>query len=189
MQKSVYNAPLATESTMALTTFLSPDNIRQGVFVSSKKRALEMVGKLVADYINRQSDQESEATDSVCAMECFANLFKREKLGSTAINNGVALPHAKLPPNSCLTLEKPIAVCLQLETPIDYEASDNKAVDLIYAVLFPDQCCDQYRSELQQIARQLSDKALLKHLRAAQSAQDMWQVLVYADQTADSEQP
>lgn len=188
----VNNDPLATQSRMALTTFLSPDNIRQGVFISSKKRALEMVGKLVADYINGQAaDQTSEQQHSepVCPVECFANLFKREKLGSTAINNGVALPHAKLPPNSCVTLEKPIAVCLQLETPIDYDASDNKAVDFIYAVLFPDQCCEQYRGELQTIARQLSDKALLKHLRAAQSAQDIWQVLVYADQTFDGEQP
>lgn len=174
---------------MALTTFLSPDNIQQGVFISSKKRALEMVGKIVADYINRQTDQESETAEKVCPVECFANLFKREKLGSTAINNGVALPHAKLPLEPCLNLEQPIAVFLQLETPIDFEANDNKAVDLIYAVLFPNQCCETYRGELEKIARQLSDKALLKQLRAAQSSEGIWQVLQSADdRPLDSEQ-
>lgn len=174
---------------MALTTFLAPQNIQLGAFISSKKRALETVGKLVADYINHQASEENAAGEAVCPVECFVNLFKREKLGSTAINNGVALPHAKLPPNSCISLQQPIAVFLQLETPIDFEASDNKEVDLIYAVLFPDQCCEKYRGELQEIARQLSDKALLKHLRTAQSGEELWQVLQYADQTLDNEQP
>lgn len=89
-----------------LTEFLSPENVRQGVLISSKKRALELVGKIVAESIN-QTEQQSEA---LCPIECFGNLFKREKLGTTGLNQGIALPHAKLPACGDIELTKPIAV-------------------------------------------------------------------------------
>ncbi|AGH38204.1 PTS system, nitrogen regulatory IIA-like protein [Bibersteinia trehalosi USDA-ARS-USMARC-188] len=160
---------------MKLTEFLTPENIRLGVAVSSKKRALELVGEVVADYLNQQ--QDSETGQNLCPVACFTNLFKREKLGSTGINQGVALPHAKLPENSCASLPKPVAVFLKLEEPIEFEASDNKHVDLIYALLFPEDCCGEYKNKLPEIAQLLGDKALLKQLRAAESADDIWQIL------------
>lgn len=161
---------------MKLTDFLVPETIRQGAILSSKKRALEQLGKIVADYLNPQLGEQA-----LCPVECFTNLFKREKLGSTALNNGVAMPHAKLPPNSRLSLDKPIAVFLQLESAIDYEAADHREVDLIYAVLFPEHCCAEYRTLLAEIAERLSDKNLQKHLRAANSVEEIWDVLAYAD--------
>lgn len=157
---------------MKLTEFLPLDNIRVGVEVSGKKKALEQVGQLVADYLCRHAFEEHE----VCPIACFSNLFKREKLGSTAINHGVALPHAKLPQEGNV-LDKPVAVFLQLSEPIDYEATDNKEVDLIYAILFPEQCCATYKSYLPEIAEKLSDKHLLKLLRSAESAEDIWHIL------------
>lgn len=164
---------------MKLTQFLTPDNIYHGVVISSKKRALELIGKIVAEFINQEIQPDTE--QQLCPVECFTNLFKREKLGSTALNYGVALPHAKLP--ACeFTLNSPIAIFLQLETPIDYEAQDHKEVDLIYALLFPENSCAQYKVGLADIAQALTDKNLLKHLRAAESAQDIWQILTYADQ-------
>lgn len=158
-----------------LTEFLSPENIRQGVLISSKKRALELVGKVVAESINQEQAEE------LCPIECFSNLFKREKLGTTGLNQGIALPHAKLPACTSVELEKPIAVFLQLEEAVDYEAQDNKEVDLIYAIMFPENSCDQYKHCLPKIAQKLTDKSLLKQLRAAESAEDIWQILVYAD--------
>ncbi|WP_181015863.1 MULTISPECIES: PTS sugar transporter subunit IIA [Glaesserella] len=168
---------------MKLTTFLSPENIHCGVELSSKKRALEFIGKQVAENLNRQF--QCDKAQEFCPIDCFATLFKREKLGSTAINNGVALPHAKLPKNEYIQLDEPIAIFLQLDTPIDYEAQDHKDVDLIYAILFPEQNCEQYKGCLQNIAQQLSDKNVLKHLRAATSSEEVWQVLTYADQHTD----
>ncbi|MDD0824479.1 PTS sugar transporter subunit IIA [Mannheimia sp. AT1] len=172
-----------------LTEFLSPENIRQGVVVSSKKRALESVGKIIAQYINSKvvnvlNDEQSpqnEADEPLCPIECFTNLFKREKLGSTGLNQGIALPHAKLPTNENFVLDKPVAVFLQLEEAIDYDSQDNKDVDLIYAIMFPENCCEQYKNSLPQIAQHLADKVLLKQLRAAESAEDIWQILLYAD--------
>ncbi|WP_150539940.1 PTS sugar transporter subunit IIA [Actinobacillus vicugnae] len=164
---------------MKLTEFLTIENIRQGALISSKKRALELVGKIIAESLNK--DCGCEESEGLCPIECFGNLFKREKLGSTSLSHGVALPHAKLPSSSTLSLEKPIAVFLQLETPIDYEAVDNKEVDLIYAVMFPEGSCEQYKGCLQHIAQRLSDKTLVKQLRSAESSEEIWQLFEYAD--------
>lgn len=162
---------------LTLTQFLTPQNIRQGVICSSKKRALELLGKLAADSLNQSLD---ESEQEICAIACFNNLFKREKLGCTALNNGVALPHAKLP-SACTSFTQPIAFFLQFESGIDYEAADHRDVDLIYAVLFPEQNCEEYRHILADIAEKLSNKNLQKHLRAANSSEEIWQVLAYAD--------
>ncbi|QLB21613.1 PTS sugar transporter subunit IIA [Vespertiliibacter pulmonis] len=169
---------------MKLTQFLSLEYIQQGVLLSSKKRVLELIGKLVADIANAQSTQTE---NTVCPLECFSNLFKREKLGSTALNNGVALPHTKLPQNNHITIKQPIAVFLQLAKPIDFEAEDHKEVDLVYAILFPEEHCEQYRGGLMNIAHQLSDKVLLKQLRAATSIEEIWSIFSYADQQAETQ--
>lgn len=168
---------------MKLTDFLLPCNIQQGVELSSKKRVLELIGVLVANDLNQRYDCSEET--ALCPIDCFSQLFKREKLGSTGINQGVALPHAKLPENSQIKLETPIAVFLQLADPIAYEANDNKDVDLIYALLFPEQCCEQYKRYLPDIARKLSDKHLQKVLRAAETSEDIWQILQSADNQSE----
>lgn len=165
-----------------LTEFLSPENIRQGILVSSKKRAFESIGKIIAQSLNNlDSSEEQNEENEICPIECFTNLFKREKLGTTGLNQGIALPHAKLPTCASLRLNRPIAVFLQLEEGIDYESQDNKEVDLIYAIMFPENSCEQYKHCLPEIAQQLADKTLLKQLRAAESSEDIWQILLYAD--------
>lgn len=173
-----------------LTEFLSPENIRQGVLVSSKKRALELVGKIVSESLNTSKylTETDENSEEICPIDCFSQLFKREKLGTTGLNQGIALPHAKLPACNTLILEKPIAVFLQLEEAVDYEAQDNKEVDLIYAIMFPENSCEQYKHCLVEIAQQLTDKTLLKQLRAANSAEDIWQILIYADNHPKTEE-
>lgn len=168
---------------MTLTQFLAPQNIHQGVICSSKKRVLELLGKYAADFLNQGTEPEQE----ICAVECFNQLFKREKLGCTALSNGVALPHAKLP-SDCTSLSQPIAFFLQLESAVEYEAADHREVDLIYAVLFPEGSCEQYRGVLAEIAEKLSDKNVLKHLRAANNSEEIWQVLAYADKHLQPEE-
>lgn len=165
---------------MKLTEFLSPADVHYGVVVSSKKRLLEYIGKWVADRLNQQFDCPPEHL--LCNVECFNQLFKREKLGTTALSNGIALPHAKLPAHPNIDLAMPLAIFLQLETAIDYDADDHKEIDLVYAILFPESCCEEYKCELRQLVERLSDKNLLKQLRAATSAEDLWQILSQADQ-------
>ena len=153
---------------MNITELLSPENIRQGVSFSSKKRLFESIAHFVIEQVN------DEKGEQVC-LEC---LFDREKLGNSGLGNGIAMPKAKIP----VTLsDKAIAVFMQLDTPIDYDSSDGKFVDLVFAVLIPENQCATYTPILSFLTERLTDKNLLKQLRSAKSAEEIWQVFEISD--------
>lgn len=153
---------------MNITELLSPENIRQGVSFSSKKRLFESIAHFVIEQVN------DEKGEQVC-LEC---LFEREKLGNSGLGNGIAMPKAKIP----VTLsDKAIAVFMQLDTPIDYDSSDGKFVDLVFAVLVPENQCVTYMPILSFLTERLTDKNLLKQLRSAKSAEKIWQVFEISD--------
>ncbi|WP_386687582.1 PTS IIA-like nitrogen regulatory protein PtsN [Lonepinella sp. MS14437] len=149
------------------TALLTPENIRQGVICSSKKIAFEIASDILAKQAGIEDFGE---------IECFEYLFNREKLGSTAIGNGIAMPRARLPKG-----EKVLAVFLQLSTPIDYEAADKREVDLILAIIIPEQLCQTYTPILVELSEKLKDKTLDKQLRSAQSAEEIWQIFQQLD--------
>jgi PTS IIA-like nitrogen-regulatory protein ptsN len=153
---------------MNITELLSPENIRQGVSFSSKKRLFESIAHFVIEQVNDDKGEQ------VC-LEC---LFEREKLGNSGLGNGIAMPKAKIP----VTLsDKAIAVFMQLDTPIDYDSSDGKFVDLVFAVLVPENQCATYTPILSFLTERLTDKNLLKLLRSAKSAEEIWQVFEISD--------
>ena len=153
---------------MNVTELLSPENIRQGVSFSSKKRLFESIAHFVIEQVNDDKGEQ------VC-LEC---LFEREKLGNSGLGNGIAMPKAKIP----VTLsDKAIAVFMQLDTPIDYDSSDGKFVDLVFAVLVPENQCATYTPILSFLTERLTDKNLLKLLRSAKSAEEIWQVFEISD--------
>lgn len=153
---------------MNITELLSPENIRQGVSFSSKKRLFESIAHFVIEQVN------DEKGEQVC-LEC---LFEREKLGNSGLGNGIAMPKAKIP----VTLsDKAIAVFMQLDTPIDYDSSDGKFVDLVFAVLVPENQCATYMPILSFLTERLTDKSLLKQLRSAKSTEEIWQVFEISD--------
>lgn len=153
---------------MNITELLSPENIRQGVSFSSKKRLFESIAHFVIEQVN------DEKGEQVC-LEC---LFEREKLGNSGLGNGIAMPKAKIP---VTLLDKAIAVFMQLDTPIDYDSSDGKFVDLVFAVLVPENQCVTYMPILSFLTERLTDKNLLKQLRSAKSAEEIWQVFEISD--------
>ena len=152
---------------MNFTQLLAPENIRQGIVCSSKKRVLEMLGRMLAEQTDIAGFDE---------LQGFESLFNREKLGNTALGNGVAMPRARLPAG-----DKPACVFLRLDTPIDYDAPDHRDVDLIFAIMIPEQLCPSYTGILSELAEKLTDKNLCKQLRTAKNEQDIWQVFEYAD--------
>ena len=153
---------------MNITELLSPENIRQGVSFSSKKRLFESIAHFVIEQVN------DEKGEQVC-LEC---LFEREKLGNSGLGNGIAMPKAKIP---VALSDKAIAVFMQLDTPIDYDSSDGKFVDLVFAVLVPENQCATYTPILSFLTERLTDKNLLKQLRSAKSAEEIWQVFEISD--------
>ncbi|KOE67133.1 PTS IIA-like nitrogen regulatory protein PtsN [Aggregatibacter actinomycetemcomitans] len=153
---------------MKFTELLTPESIRQGMILSSKKRVFELIAHIVAEKLQLENGEQ-------CCFEC---LFSREKLGNSGLGGGVAMPKGRLPAEA-----QPIAVFIQLDSPIDYEAADHREVDLIFAVLIPENMCAAYVQYLPKLAENLTDKSLCKRLRAAKSADEILQIFFHYDQT------
>ena len=76
---------------------------------------------------------------------------------------------------------------MQLDGPVDYDAADNKPVDIVFAVLVPENLCQEYIPVLAELNEKLIDKNLIKQLRSAQSADEIWQIFECADHSEESE--
>ena len=149
---------------MNLSQILALDCTLSAVQCSSKKRALEMICSAAAKHL-------PECTE----YDLFERLVGREKLGSTGIGNGIAIPHGRLPENGKL-----VAVLLQLAEPIAFDAIDNQPVDILFGLLVPEQDCQLHLKTLAMVAEKLSKKETLKQLRQASSDQELYQVIIDA---------
>ncbi|AEX23215.1 MULTISPECIES: PTS IIA-like nitrogen regulatory protein PtsN [Vibrio] len=147
---------------MQLSEILSLDCTKSAVHCTSKKRALEMISRIVADHTGQ---------DSTELFECMLN---REKMGSTGIGNGIAIPHARMQSS-----DKAVAVLLQCDEAIEFDAIDNRPVDLLFALLVPEEQCKEHLKTLSSMAERLSDKQVLKLLRNAQSDQELYDIMIH----------
>ena len=124
------------------------------VDVSSKKRAFEEAGLL---FENLHGLGRALVTDS---------LFSRERLGSTGLGHGVAIPHGRIK-----GLKAPMAAVLQLSRPIGFDAPDEQAVNLLIFLLVPEAATQKHLEILSEIAEMLSDAVLRAQLSASADAQ------------------
>lgn len=149
-------------------SLLSPDRVRCGEPARSKKRALELVASLLADTI-----------PAMTGPEIFEALNSRERLGSTGLGHGMALPHGRMG-----GLEQPVAACITLDEPVDFDAPDRQRVDVIYALLVPRDCSREHLQILAALAEMFNDPELRENLRAQTDGNGLIECL---DQwTADS---
>ena len=140
---------------------LSPGRILASVRISSKKRLLELISVTLA---KKNKDLSSR--------EIFQSLCAREHLGSTALGNGVAIPHGRI--NNIEGVE---ALFIQLVTPLPFDADDGKPVDLIFALTVPKHCTEDHSKLLTSISDRFSEPKLLEQLRNAEDANELWQLL------------
>ena len=150
---------------MDLSTLLSPDCTRSAVAGSSKKKVLELIGQLAAPRLS-----------GTTSFDVFESLLNRERLGSTGIGLGVAIPHGRLS-----TANKPVAVLLTLEEPIDFDAIDNQPVDIIFALLVPEDEHQQHLQTLASVAQRLNEKSCTRGLRDAKSDQELYTLFTEKD--------
>ena len=146
---------------MLLSDLLSPERILCDVHSSSKKRLLETISKELA-----------RNSDDLCQREIFESLCARERLGSTGLGNGVAIPHGRV--KGSRNIE---ATFICLKKPIPFDAIDGKPVDLLFAMTVPESCNEDHLKLLAQVAELFSDPELLKELREAQSPGELLQLL------------
>ncbi|WAB97201.1 MULTISPECIES: PTS IIA-like nitrogen regulatory protein PtsN [Pseudomonas] len=152
-----------------LETILTPDRSLVNVSGGSKKRALEKVANLIANQKTELKMPELEMQD------VFEKLIAREKLGSTGFGNGIAIPHCRLA--GCTS---PVSALLHLDAPIDYDAIDGAPVDLLFVLLVPEAATDAHLELLRQIASMLDRKEVRERLRAANSSEALYQVVLDA---------
>lgn len=146
---------------MQLTDVLTLDCTKSAVQCSSKKRALEIICEIASEHCEQD------------ASELFAGMLAREKMGSTGIGNGIAIPHARI-----TSSDKALAVLIQCEEPIEFDAIDNRPVDILFALLVPEEQCKEHLKTLACMAEKLNDKQVLKQLRKAQSDQELFSIMV-----------
>lgn len=142
---------------MNISELLAPERIRLQPSVSSKKRALEIVGELL-----------SVALPEVSEARIFDALNQRERLGSTGLGQGVALPHGRLE-----GVDRPVGALLLLEQPVDYEALDHEPVDLVFALLVPAAATDEHLRILSALAERFSDPAWVEKVRNARTSEEI----------------
>ena len=140
---------------------LSPGRILAGVKINSKKRLLELISVMLA-----------KKNKELNSREIFESLCAREHLGSTALGNGIAIPHGRI--EGVRDVE---ALFLQLIKPLSFDTDDGKPVDLIFALVVPKHCTEDHSKLLSSIADRFSDPQLLEQLRNAADANEIWQLL------------
>ena len=106
---------------MTISALLSPQRIFLDVEISSKKKLLELIANIVAD-------QTQLAESSI-----YNNLLNRERLGSTGLGQGFAVPHARLE-----NLDQTMGCFFRLKDPVNFEAPDNQPVDLLFTIIIPE---------------------------------------------------
>jgi PTS system nitrogen regulatory IIA component len=153
---------------MHLTDIISPDRVVSNVQAKSKKRAFETISDVIA----------SNAEVSMGANDIFDSLIARERLGTTAIGHGIAIPHGRIKESS-----KTIGAFVQLKDGIDCDAQDNEAVNLIFAVLVPENTNEEHLQLLARLAQMFKNTELREKLLAAQDNKTLYDLLVQWDQT------
>ncbi len=152
---------------MTITDLVAPEAIVPALKVSSKKQALQDLAARAATL----TGQNERAI--------FEVLLQREKLGTTAVGYGVAIPHGKLP-----KLTKMFGMFARLDRAIDFEALDGQPVDLVFLLLAPEGAGADHLKALARVARLLRDQDTANKLRAARDAQALYAVLAMPPATA-----
>ena len=136
---------------IAISELLDEQRIATDSGISSKKRLMEQLSELIAG-----------ATPDLGETEVLNSLLRRERLGSTGLGRGVALPHGRL-----TEIDRALGAFVKLEQPIKYDAIDGVPVDLVFALVVPEQATEGHLNILAALAEKLGDPGICEKLRAA----------------------
>jgi PTS system nitrogen regulatory IIA component len=145
---------------MTLTDLVAPNAILPALKVNTKKQVIQELAARAAEL----TGQNERAILEI--------LMQREKLGSTAVGNGVAIPHGKLS-----KLGRLFGLFARLERPVDFEALDGQPVDLVFLLLAPEQAGADHLKALARVARLLRDQETARKLRESRDADAVYAVL------------
>ena len=136
-----------------IAKLLSPSHVVADLQVSSKKRLFEQAGLLFENH------------DGIARSVVFDSLFARERLGSTGLGQGVAIPHGRIK-----SLKEAVGALLRVAQPVPFDAPDGNAVSLVFVLLVPEKATEKHLQILSELAQMFSDKALREALLRAEDA-------------------
>lgn len=145
---------------MEIFQLLSPDGVVANLKANSKKQALQELSARAA----RITGQHERVI--------FDTLLERERLGTTGVGNGIAIPHGRLP-----GLDKLYGLFARVERPVDFDSIDEMPVDLIFLLLAPESAGADHLKALARVSRLLRDKSICEKLRGAESADALYALL------------
>ncbi|HMN79901.1 MAG TPA: PTS sugar transporter subunit IIA [Burkholderiaceae bacterium] len=143
-----------------IARLLSPTNVLINLSVTSKKRLFEQAGLL---FENNHGIERGKVFDS---------LFARERLGSTGLGEGVAIPHGRIK-----GLKETLAALVRLAEPIAFDAPDNEPVRLLVFLLVPEHASEEHLELLSELAELLSDRSIRDSLMSCEDSAQMLRIL------------
>ena len=152
---------------MEIRDLLQPEAVIAGLKVTSKKQALQELARHAATVTGLNE------------RKIFETLLERERLGTTGVGNGIAIPHGKLP-----ELTRLYGVFARLDKPIDFDAIDEQPVDLVFLLLAPETAGADHLKALARVSRLLRDGATCEKLRGAKTADGLYLLLTQTEAQA-----
>ncbi len=147
---------------MQIADILVPERVCVGADASSKKRVLEITSRLLLEGTSY----------TISPHVVFDRLNARERLGSTGLGFGVALPHGRL-----VEVEAAVGAFVHTSPGVDFDAPDREPVDLVFALLVPEHSTDEHLQILSRLADMFSDETFRKELRATTSNEVVFDLL------------
>ena len=145
---------------MEIDDLITPASVIASLRVSTKRQALQELARRAAAIARR--DERA----------IFEVLWERERLGSTGIGNGIAIPHGKL-----ANLDRLYGLFARLDKPIEFEAIDDRPVDLLFLLLAPENAGADHLKALARVSRLLRDRAMCEKLRGTDKAEALYALL------------
>lgn len=154
-----------SDTSLTIDNILLPELSLCKVPASSKKRVLEFIAEQIHQHDNTLNETQ-----------IFNNLVARERLGSTGIGQGIAIPHCRLE-----GLDHVIGVLVTLEQSIDFDAIDNQPVDLVFALIVPKEATSEHLELLSQLAEKFNERAFCDRLRQCEASGTLYQHMTAAN--------
>jgi len=145
---------------MNIADLITPQSVIASFRVSTKKQALQELAKKAAPLVGQPEQRVYDV------------LSERERLGTTGVGLGIAIPHGKLP-----GLERITGLFARLDKPVDFEAIDNQPVDLVFLMLAPEDAGTDHLKALARVSRLLRDRAVCAKLRGTDNADALYALL------------
>jgi len=146
---------------MRIADILTPERVVCSSGINSKKVALEELARMMAG-----------ADPALSPTDIYACLNARERLGSTGLGHGIAIPHGRYG-----RINQPVGALLKLQQGVDYGSVDQKPVGILFSLLVPDQSTEDHLQLLALLAGKFSDAKSLEHLQQAQTPQELYTLI------------